>query len=144
MVNEHVDQADDRAKPDDILTAILDDAEAIEHRDQGFEAGLRRMIAKACRNATEDDGEASGEPSQFDLPGFKEPKRVAVPLDESGDYEYVRFGALTKPDLGKAHLERKENHRRVARRLEDFEKKLDVLLPRMTDDEITVAEVLRS
>jgi hypothetical protein len=32
----------------------------------------------------------------------------------------------------------------VARRIEDFEKKLDVLLPRMTDDEITVAEVLRS
>ncbi len=116
----------------------------IAEQERLADIGITRLIKQCLRKAADDDGLDNNDPSQLNLPGFKEPKAIAVPIGESGDYEYVAYNKAQLPQVQAGLAERDMNIYRASRRREDYLMKLDFLRPLMQDRPgITVEEALK-
>ena len=116
----------------------------IEEGERLADLGINRLIKECLRKVAGADGLETDEPSQMRLPGFREPRAIAVPIGESGEYEYVAYSKAVLRELEAARLERTMNVFRATRRLEDYDMKLDVLRPIMEGHpRMTVEEALR-
>jgi hypothetical protein len=101
-------------------------------------ANLRRRIVAVMTRTFLDSLSEEDRPDPI-LPGLPAPRFLAVPRG-AAPTEYVRFGALTKSDLAAAIAERRLQIDHDTARVDDLQRKTDILAPYMPHEFTTVDE----
>lgn len=131
----------DGVLPADVLEHLLatSRAELEPYYEANFRKGLLSDIRQELKNLTLNDGVATGEPTQWPLPGFKAPTTLPI-LQANGDFRYMLFVKLTGKDFLQAIATRKDGIAHDRKRLQDLEDKWAVLRPYLLRDESMTVE----
>lgn len=97
-----------------------------------------RIVKDLLRSLSEDDHTDD----QTSLPGLVLPTAIAVE-DEAGNFYYVKALQANRDELRAGRAQRVANVARAQRRLDQYDESLDLLLPVMTDDAMTVEDAVR-
>lgn len=100
----------------------------------------RRIVKEILRDLTQDDHAASDD--QVILPGLVLPSAIAVE-DEGGNFYYVKAQKATRQELQAGRAQRVSNVLRAQKRLDQYDETLELLLPLMDDDDMTVEDAVR-